>query len=182
MKNCGCAKFNIADAFKGLPLSLFQGLIGNTMYMQFYEYLRSFFIKNTSSSIATLTSALFSRLMVTTIMIPIESFRVRFTNSSEKLQIKSANSGLMPTLVRDLTYSCMYWLMVEQIRNFLVGREYRSGTQKPSMLYSSVLPAMVSGGIISLATTPIDTLKTRLQSGIHIEGSMFRQLQSIYRK
>lgn len=84
--------------------------------------------------------------------------------------------------MRDLTYSCMYWLMVEQIRNFLVGDEYRNGSKKPSMLYSSVLPAMISGSIISFATTPIDTLKTRLQSGVHIEGSMGKQLQSIYRK
>lgn len=71
LKICGCAKFNIVDSFKGLHLSLFQGLITNTMYMQFYEYQRSIFIKHASSSVATLSAALFSRLMVTTILIPI---------------------------------------------------------------------------------------------------------------
>lgn len=77
------------------------------------------------SSLATLTSAMFSRLMVTTIMIPIEAFRVRFTNSVKKTDIPSKN-GLQATLIRDLTYSCLYWLTIEQVRNFLMGAEYRN--------------------------------------------------------
>lgn len=65
-----------------------------------------------SPTFATLTSAMFSRLMVTFVMNPIEAFRVRFTNSTKDKKIKASKSGLKITLIRDLTYSCLYWLSI----------------------------------------------------------------------
>lgn len=123
---CECAKFNFGDAFKGLKINLFQGVVSNTIYMQFYECQRQKFVKYLPSSFATISSALFSRLMVTVILMPIESFRVRYTNSTQKIQITSSKSGFSATLTRDLTYSCLYWFMVEQIRNLVSGGEYRN--------------------------------------------------------
>jgi len=35
-------------------------------------------------------------------------------------------------------------------------------------LYANVIPAAIGGSIISAITTPLDTLKTRLQSGVQI--------------
>lgn len=124
LRSCECTQFRLRDAFKGLSVSLFHGLISNTLYMQFYEYQRQVLIKSLPSSLATLGSAMLSRLMVTTIMIPVEAFRVRFTNSVTRKDIPSKN-GLQATLIRDLTYSCLYWLTIEQVRNYLLGAEYR---------------------------------------------------------
>jgi len=125
LNNCECTRFRLSDAFKGLSISLFHGLLSNTMYMQFYEYQRQIFIKHLPSSLATLSSAMLSRLMVTTFMIPIEAFRVRFTNSTKDKKIKTTKSGLQATLARDLIYSCLYWFTIEQVRNLLLGAEYR---------------------------------------------------------
>lgn len=47
-------------------------------------------------------------------------------------------------------------------------------------MYANVIPAMVGGSLISLITTPLDTLKTRLQSGIEMHGSTLSQLKQIY--
>lgn len=41
---------------------------------------------------------------------------------------------------------------------------------------------MVGGFLISGITTPLDTIKTRLQSGVEIEGSLWQQSKNIYRK
>jgi len=57
--------------FKGLSVSLFHALISNTLYMQLYEYQRSVFVNHLSSSMATLASAMSSRLLVTFVMNPI---------------------------------------------------------------------------------------------------------------
>lgn len=80
--------------------------------MQLYEYQRKIFIEKMSPTFATLSSAMLSRLMVTFVMNPIEAFRVRFTNSTKEKKIETSKSGLKITLVRDLTYSCLYWLSI----------------------------------------------------------------------
>ena len=102
-------------------VSLFHALLSNTLYMQLYEYQRKIFIDKMSSSFATFTSALLSRIMVTFVMNPIEAFRVRFTNSTENVKISQSKSSLKVTLVRDATYSCLYWLTIEKLRNMLMG-------------------------------------------------------------
>lgn len=50
------------------------------------------------------------------------------------------------------------------------------------MIKANVIPAMISGSLISFITTPLDTLKTRIQSGIDFEGSLLTQLKKIYEK
>jgi hypothetical protein len=34
-------------------------------------------------------------------------------------------SGFKVTLVRDLTYSMLFWLTLENVRNYFIGTEYR---------------------------------------------------------
>lgn len=41
---------------------------------------------------------------------------------------------------------------------------------------------MVGGSLISAITTPLDTIKTRQQSGVQISGSILSMLKSIYQK
>lgn len=121
-----------------------------------------------SPGLATLSAAMSSRLTVTVVMNPIEAFRVRYTNSTEKTHIPQSKSSLKVTLMRDLTYSCLYWLSIEKIRNFLMGDEYRTHRGQKNVLYANVIPALIAGGLISAITTPLDTIKTRLQSGVEI--------------
>jgi len=47
-----------------------------------------------------------------------------------------------------------------------MGDEYRTHKGEKSILYANVIPAMVGGSLISAITTPLDTVKTRLQSGL----------------
>lgn len=41
---------------------------------------------------------------------------------------------------------------------------------------------MIGGSVISAITTPLDTIKTRLQSGLEIQGSLWQQFKHIYKK
>lgn len=63
-----------------------------------------------------------------------------------------------------------------------MGEEYREHKHKSSMLYTNIIPAMIGGSLISFITTPLDTVKTRLQSGIEMSGSLWFQFKQIYKK
>lgn len=79
---CNCVKFNWKNCFKGFTVNLSQSLTSTMSYMMFYEHFRGRFIEKLSSAKATLSAALLSRLLVSSIFIPIEAFRVRFINST----------------------------------------------------------------------------------------------------
>lgn len=78
-------------------------------------------------------------------------------------------TGFKVTLVRDLTYSLLFWLTLENVRNYFIGTDYREKFKKShhsskEIFELNLLPALFSGSIISAITTPVDTIKTRLQS------------------
>lgn len=61
-----------------------------------------------------------------------------------------------------------------------MGEEYRSHKGEKNILYTNVIPALIGGSLISAITTPLDTIKTRLQSGVNIEGPLYRQVKKLY--
>lgn len=88
-------------------------------------------------------------------------------------------------MVRDVVYSSLFWPAVEEIRNWIIGREYRyySKSQKHDEQYlANIVAGIIAGGVVSGITTPLDTLKTRIQSGVEEKGSIRSQLAEIYRK
>ena len=76
--------------------------------MQIYEYQRDLLSKRMSTTAASFFSAMSSRLFVTTIMLPLESLRVRLGNSKENTSLKGTR-GLKVSLVRDLVFSSLFW-------------------------------------------------------------------------
>jgi hypothetical protein len=90
--------------------------------------------------------------------------------------------GLKVTLARDLTYSGLYWFMVEQVRNLIAGAEYREQRHSQRSVYVNVIPPMIGGSLISILTTPFDTIKTRIQSGVEMRGTLTEQIRQTFRK
>ena len=117
-------KFDFKDSFKGLSSNLFQRFVNMAFYMQFYEYFRRMFIQRTNSVCATVGSAFLSRVIVSSVLIPIEAFRVRLINSTNNKLLKH-NYGAKVTLARDIFYSCIFWSSLEHLRNRISGGEYR---------------------------------------------------------
>ena len=176
---CGCASISLSDSFKGLSVMIPQVVINNLMFMQCYEFQRRKYSEYMSSTKATLLSSVIARIIVTTTLIPVEALRVRISNSTAQNVIQTSQKGLSITLTRDIIYSAMFWSTAEGIRNYLVGSEYRDVANKVD-IRANLLAGGIGGGLISMITTPFDTLKTRIQSGVKAEGSILSQMRSIY--
>ena len=78
-----------------------------------------------------------------------------------------------------MIFSAMFWSTVEAIRNSYSGIEYR-GSQKDGNFYANASAGIIAGGFVASVTTPLDTIKTRIQSGMHLEGSIVNQIKLIY--
>ena len=50
---------------------------------------------------------------------------MRISNSVQKRQQAKNQKGFKITMVRDVVYSSLFWPAVEEIRNWIIGREYR---------------------------------------------------------
>ena len=98
-----------------------QVVVNNLMFMQLYEFQRKIYLNYMSSPKATLLSSLMARVIVTTILIPVEALRVRISNSTDSHKITGNQKGLKITLARDLIYSALFWMTAGEIRNFYVG-------------------------------------------------------------
>ena len=83
---CSCTtKLTFRDFFKGMSVSLPVSVITNMLFMSFYEGFRQS-IKNDviiNNQIATIVSSLCARSLVSMIMLPLQAFRIRFTNSTQ---------------------------------------------------------------------------------------------------
>jgi hypothetical protein len=117
----------------------------------------------------------------------MEAKRVRMSNMKGgkmfDMNMKQFGSSIRATLTRDITFSGMYWTMVELMRNYLGGgKEYRK-VQKSNidLILDNALPGLVAGVVASFITSPIDTVKTRIQTRSLTYHSMPSELRKIYR-
>lgn len=156
--------------------------------MTIYEDRRHTFIEKykMSPTNSTIASTLIARLVVSSFMLPMEGLRVRLSNSVKMEKGQHFNlKGLKATLVRDLVYSSLFWLTFENIRNWYVSGEYRhsSGNDQPFMkiLENNIVPSVIAGSLISGITTPLDTIKTRIQSNKSSSNSIMKEIVQIYR-
>ena len=75
----------------------------------------------------------------------------------------------------------LYWPIVQGSRNYFSGKEYR-GSHRDGAFDANAIAGIVGGSIVAVIATPFDTIKTRIQSGIKLEGSIKNQLKTIYYK
>lgn len=64
--------------------------------------------------------------------------------------------GYKVTMQRDLTFSGIYWVMVEQIR------KSQNRGDLESYLIRNVVAGVIAGGFTSFITLPLDVVKTRI--------------------
>ena len=132
-----------------------------------------------------------ARLIATFTTSPLELLRTRQAISSnmnsrshsrgalgemtEMMRMQGISSlwkGLGPTLWRDVPFSAVYWLGVENIRSFLNNRSNSKCTpdlkQSPFIVaWHSFVGGALSGIMAAFLTAPFDVVKTRIQSQMH---------------
>ena len=127
-----------------------------------------------------------ARTIVSTFMLPLEVLRVKLSNDIKSSGSLISFKGFKVTLVRDLSYSMLFWLTLESVRNYFIGTDYRKKLKEShhtskEIFELNLLPALISGSLISMITTPVDTIKTRLQSSAEINPSIIKWMINIYK-
>jgi len=165
------------EGFVTLTNGLRQGVMGSitatVTYFYCYESVKKNVKKITSHQIGVpLLSALAARTITTCVAFPFEYMKTLQQSSvgvSVKKGFKSAtkiNSGFGSLLQRDLVFSGLYWVLVENIRSrvktYLQSHE-ESFLDKTNLLVSNIIAGGVSGAIASTVTLPLDVVKTRKQ-------------------
>jgi hypothetical protein len=138
------------------------------------------------STPASVVAAALARLVVVTANIPLESLRIRLSNEVKNNKLNFHGYKIM--LVRDLPFSAIFWTTLEWYRNSITkGGEYRESIKDGQSFAwrnftSNMVPGLVLGSIMSAVTTPLDTLKTRIQSKGIKKYSILVGLRDIYAK
>ena len=89
-------------------------------------------------------------------------------------------------LARDIIYSGMFWTLFESYRNYSYQGEYRGIVSSSSEHFSwknfttNLIPGFIIGSFVSALTTPLDTLKTRVQSQGITNYSIISGIRKIY--
>lgn len=108
--------------------------------------------------------------------------------SNEVKNNKINFDGYRITLARDIIYSAMFWSMLEYYRNMKSNGEYRAFVKQKDKNFTwknfttNMLPGFVFAAFCSAVTTPLDTLKTRIQSQGIKNYNIVRGVLDIYRK
>jgi solute carrier family 25 protein 39/40 len=116
-----------------------------------------------------------SRLISSSIVSPIELLRTRLQaqapSASSPSLLSLASSvvsaegvsglwrGLVPTLWRDVPFSCLYWLCYEHLKQ----RAVETHPEQRLTGSGAFICGAAAGGAAALVTTPLDVIKTRQQ-------------------
>lgn len=188
----------VQSLWSGLSPTLVVAVPNTVIYFTTYEQLRSTMHRHLlpegsepSSLIGGAAGGL-ARVWAVTVVSPFELVRTKMQAANMsyrelaqvmKTQVSSAGvrslwRGWVPTVLRDVPFSVLYWLSYEKLKIIM-------NQQCPSFQFTLVAGA-VSGGVAGALTLPLDVIKTHRQiemaEGGKNSGSTVEMLQHIYRK
>lgn len=175
--------------WRGLLPSLLMAVPSQALYFLVYDSLRGRLERQGghASIVAPFVAGVASRTIVVVAMAPLELIRTQamaFRGVTrvpllEALRAESRGSGLwrglIPTLVRDVPFSGIYWLTYESLNKSL--KRYFTGISSASSTDAEVtfcqtvcanwatsfMSGFIAGSLAATLTTPFDVIKTRLQ-------------------
>lgn len=145
-------------------------LPSTVIYYSLYETIKKSFTKNTSlnSDQVPFISGSVSRVMTTTFTCPFEFLRTSIQASSKNVNafkllesvikekgISTLWTGILPTLLRDVPFSAIYWGTYENTKKRILFK---------NEFLRNFLCGYVSGVLAAIITNPIDVVKTRMQA------------------
>ena len=180
----------VTALWRGLAPSLLMAVPAQTLYFVFYESCRSLFERGGSSSLssalAPMTAGMVSRALVVIALAPLELVRTQAMAARGvarlPLLVALRNEargaglwrGLLPTLVRDVPFSGIYWAAYETTKASLYAASSGRGGVHTSLSTSwatSFVAGLAAGTLAAAVTTPFDVVKTRLQLGENTRGN-----------
>ncbi|KAG2235035.1 mitochondrial carrier domain-containing protein [Thamnidium elegans] len=164
--------------WRGLLPGLVMALPSTAIYFVGYDYIRdstreSRYANTALDNYSPLWAGGLARTMSALVVSPLELFRTRMQSAegingfgdvwkgvSRMVQIEGPRAlwrGLLPTMLRDVPFSGIYWMGYERIKHRLSERNNLSHFQ------TSFIAGASSGMIAAIITTPFDVVKTRRQ-------------------
>ena len=113
----------------GLKSSILIAVSSHTSFMFLYENVKKWISKVTEHPVLLpLSSSLTTRIAVTSILFPLDYFRTMQQSASgvSKIGLKeirlNLKAGYGPLIARDLLFSGVYWVSIENIRSAIMSR------------------------------------------------------------
>ena len=169
----------VLSFWNGGRTALIQAIPNSVIYMTTYEYLKKELLnrnQQTQSYINTLPAlaGALARVVSVTIVSPLELIRTIQASGIDKSilgivqDIRKQNGilglykGWLPTILRDVPYSAIYWYSFESLKPFY-HNVFQSMQYTNSVHISTFIAGATSGVISALVTHPFDVLKTQKQ-------------------
>eukprot|EP01002_Notosolenus_urceolatus_P003391 NODE_1893_length_1264_cov_15.799177_g1566_i0.p1 GENE.NODE_1893_length_1264_cov_15.799177_g1566_i0~~NODE_1893_length_1264_cov_15.799177_g1566_i0.p1 ORF type:complete len:339 (+),score=31.76 NODE_1893_length_1264_cov_15.799177_g1566_i0:35-1018(+) len=165
----------IRALWTGLCPSLLMALPSTILYFMVYEQLKEIFLKmDYGVGPAAALSGCIARTLSATVVAPLEKVKTQMQAQSRSAFAKQPGfaaiflkerakgtlwKGLKPTLLRDIPFSAVYWMLYERTRSVLTAKwpQYK--------LLHSFTSGCLAGAVTSVVTMPFDVVKTRVQMG-----------------
>lgn len=161
----------VRSLWSGLPPTLVMAIPATVVYFTSYDNTLNYLKRNYNYNIwMPLLSGGAARTLCVTLISPLEMIRTK--QQSEKLKYKdlwqairkttsekglrSLYTGLGPTLLRDVPFSCIYWAFYETVKGQL-------NDVMNSKFSLSFVSGAIAGTLAAIATCPFDVIKTHRQ-------------------
>lgn len=174
----------VGALWSGLRPTLLMSIPSTVLYLTIYEAARDE-LAGPSWPLrewAPLVAGGLSRLVASSFVSPLELLRTRMQavggSTSAGMGATARDivrqggvaalwGGLVPTLWRDVPFSCMYWLWYEGLKQ----RAARAHPSGEVTITASFVAGAMAGMAAAAATTPLDVVKTRQQLSVAGSGS-----------
>lgn len=176
----------ITALWSGLPPTLIMSVPATMIYFTMYEQIRdlslSKLVPPLQSHYIPLLAGAAARVLTVTAISPIEFLRTKM--QSEKIKYSDVGKsvyqlverrgflslwhGYIPTLLRDVPFSALYWTMYEQLKQL---------EPNPQIFHYFIFGA-VSGTVAATLTLPFDVIKTQRQTELGEAALLNRTVQS----
>ncbi|XP_042214244.1 solute carrier family 25 member 40-like isoform X2 [Homarus americanus] len=165
----------IQSLWAGLPPTLIVAIPNTVIYFTTYEQLRAAVLRylpgdrQDPPSWAGGVAGGLARIWSVSVVSPFELIRTKMQAQSisykelvKTLQMEITNTGIIslwkgwvPTILRDVPFSVMYWYSYEMLKTTM--------NQQQPTIHFSMFAGAVSGGIAGALTLPLDVIKTHRQ-------------------
>jgi len=179
----------------GLGQALTASIFSNVGYLYTYERVRVHVKEYTQHPVMLpLCTSTIARTIVTSLVFPLDYWKtvqqsVEGKNKSGFSLHNQPRAGYGTLLTRDVLFSGIYWILVENTRNFIKymrnnaieDNTYDDGF---TLVLSNAIAGAFSGGVAAFLTLPLDVVKTRRQlyPKEYEKANSYQILHDIYQK